>query len=107
MRANGILNAAARFFAAELDRPHLRSQRSPTSTRTTSEVQRPPTTRQFPIHIELLEYLAHADARRVLPGADTLPEPWLLSSSVAGAELAAEFGLPLAFACHIRPVWDP
>ncbi|MGW5466153.1 LLM class flavin-dependent oxidoreductase [Streptomyces sp. NPDC003996] len=53
--------------------------------------------------IELLGHLADADARRVLPGADTLPEPWLLSSSVAGSELAAELGLPLAFAHHIRP----
>ncbi|MFF3518946.1 LLM class flavin-dependent oxidoreductase [Streptomyces sp. NPDC002573] len=53
--------------------------------------------------IELLGYLADADARRVLPGADALPEPWLLSSSVAGSELAAELGLPLAFAHHIRP----
>lgn len=53
--------------------------------------------------IELLGYLVDADARRVLPGADALPEPWLLSSSVAGSEIAAEFGLPLAFAHHIRP----
>ncbi|MFC9843029.1 LLM class flavin-dependent oxidoreductase [Streptomyces sp. NPDC060223] len=34
---------------------------------------------------------------------DPLPEPWLLSSSTAGAALAAELGLPLAFAHHIRP----
>jgi len=33
----------------------------------------------------------------------TLPEPWLLASSTAGAALAAELGLPLAFAHHIRP----
>ncbi|MGW1754743.1 LLM class flavin-dependent oxidoreductase [Streptomyces mirabilis] len=32
-----------------------------------------------------------------------LPEPWLLSSSTAGAGLAAELGLPIAFAHHIRP----
>ncbi|MEU6251971.1 LLM class flavin-dependent oxidoreductase [Streptomyces sp. NPDC047043] len=32
-----------------------------------------------------------------------LPEPWLLASSTAGAALAAELGLPLAFAHHIRP----
>ncbi|MFE9835328.1 LLM class flavin-dependent oxidoreductase [Streptomyces sp. NPDC005551] len=31
-----------------------------------------------------------------------LPEPWLLSSSTAGAALAAELGLPMAFAHHIR-----
>jgi luciferase family oxidoreductase group 1 len=32
-----------------------------------------------------------------------LPEPWLLSSSTAGAALAAELGLPIAFAHHIQP----
>lgn len=32
-----------------------------------------------------------------------LPEPWMLSSSPAGAALAGELGLPLAFAHHIRP----
>ncbi|MEU0391741.1 LLM class flavin-dependent oxidoreductase [Streptomyces sp. NPDC006208] len=31
------------------------------------------------------------------------PELWLLSSSTAGAALAAELGLPIAFAHHIRP----
>lgn len=33
----------------------------------------------------------------------TLPEPWLLSSSTAGAALAASLGLPIALAHHIRP----
>ncbi|MGW8375017.1 LLM class flavin-dependent oxidoreductase [Streptomyces sp. ODS28] len=32
-----------------------------------------------------------------------LPEPWLLASSTAGAELAAALGLPVALAHHIRP----
>jgi luciferase family oxidoreductase group 1 len=32
-----------------------------------------------------------------------VPEPWLLSSSIAGATLAAELGLPMAFAHHMRP----
>jgi len=32
-----------------------------------------------------------------------LPEPWLLASSAAGAALAADLGLPLAFAHHLRP----
>lgn len=32
-----------------------------------------------------------------------LPEPWLLASSTAGATLAAELGLPIAIAHHIRP----
>ncbi|HUN38338.1 MAG TPA: MsnO8 family LLM class oxidoreductase [Trebonia sp.] len=34
---------------------------------------------------------------------EPLPEPWLLASSAAGADLAAELGLPLAFAHHLRP----
>ncbi|MFJ8210284.1 LLM class flavin-dependent oxidoreductase [Streptomyces sp. NPDC096033] len=32
-----------------------------------------------------------------------LPQPWLLASSPAGAGLAAELGLPVAVAHHIRP----
>ncbi|GHC67829.1 MsnO8 family LLM class oxidoreductase [Streptomyces flavofungini] len=36
-------------------------------------------------------------------GIGELPEPWLLASSDAGAELAAALGLPIAFAHHIRP----
>ncbi|MEU8434471.1 LLM class flavin-dependent oxidoreductase [Streptomyces sp. NPDC029216] len=32
-----------------------------------------------------------------------LPQPWLLASSTAGAGLAAELGLPVAVAHHIRP----
>lgn len=34
---------------------------------------------------------------------DDLPEPWLLASSTAGAALAADLGLPVAIAHHIRP----
>ncbi|MFH9071101.1 MsnO8 family LLM class oxidoreductase [Streptomyces alboflavus] len=36
-------------------------------------------------------------------GIGELPEPWLLASSDAGAEVAASLGLPIAFAHHIRP----
>ncbi|MER5408986.1 LLM class flavin-dependent oxidoreductase [Streptomyces sp. NPDC002769] len=46
---------------------------------------------------ETLRYLVEEVA------LDPLPEPWLLSSSTAGAALAAELGLPIAFAHHIRP----
>jgi luciferase family oxidoreductase group 1 len=38
-----------------------------------------------------------------LPGHENSTEPWLLSSSMAGARLAARLGLPIAFAHHIRP----
>ena len=54
---------------------------------------------------EILGYLGADSAVRVLPGPETpAPEPWLLVSSVAGAELAAELGLPIAFAHNIRPM---
>lgn len=53
--------------------------------------------------IELLTYLAGDAPIRTLPGAGAPAQPWLLASSVAGAELAGEFGLPLAFGHHIRP----
>jgi luciferase family oxidoreductase group 1 len=53
--------------------------------------------------LQLLGYLADVESGRVLPGAGASPTPWLLSSSVTGAELAAELGLPLAFGHHIRP----
>lgn len=36
-------------------------------------------------------------------GLEPLPEPWLLASSATGAVLAAELGLPIAFAHHLRP----
>lgn len=40
--------------------------------------------------------------RRVGERADA-PQPWLLSSGTTGAKLAAQHGLPVAFAHHIRP----
>ncbi|GAB1640271.1 MsnO8 family LLM class oxidoreductase [Krasilnikovia sp. MM14-A1259] len=51
--------------------------------------------------VELLAHLAGEDP--VLPGPALDLEPWLLASSPAGAALAGELGLPLAFAHHIRP----
>ncbi|MFG2207391.1 MsnO8 family LLM class oxidoreductase [Streptomyces sp. NPDC048638] len=51
----------------------------------------------------------HADVAAILSflvdevALDPLPEPWLLSSSTAGAALAARLGLPMALAHHIRP----
>jgi luciferase family oxidoreductase group 1 len=54
---------------------------------------------------ELLGYL-RADATpgvRVWLAEDYPPEPWLLSSSASGAALAADLGLPMSFAYHIRP----
>lgn len=53
--------------------------------------------------IELLGHLSGASGLRLLPGTAPLPRPWLLASSTDGAALAAELGVPVAFAHHIRP----
>ncbi|MEV4642299.1 LLM class flavin-dependent oxidoreductase [Actinoplanes sp. NPDC049548] len=52
---------------------------------------------------ELLGYLAGEAGPPLLPGYRATVQPWLLSSSTAGASLAGELGLPIAFAHHIRP----
>jgi luciferase family oxidoreductase group 1 len=55
--------------------------------------------------IEVLDYLSGEMDKRVIAGSGPaeLPQPWLLSSSSGGAELAAELGLPIAYAHHLRP----
>jgi len=62
---------------------------------------------QFPSDVlELQAYFAPADtARRVraIPGEDLQVPLWILGSSHFGAELAAELGLPYAFASHFAP----
>ncbi|MEV8504704.1 LLM class flavin-dependent oxidoreductase [Actinoplanes sp. NPDC051475] len=53
--------------------------------------------------VELLGYLSGENGPPLLPGYRSEVQPWLLSSSTAGASLAGELGLPVAFAHHIRP----
>lgn len=56
--------------------------------------------------IELLAYFAphNAQARvRAIPGEGTDVPIWILGSSLYGAQLAAHFGLPYAFASHFAP----
>ena len=56
--------------------------------------------------VELQRLLAPAEpgqAVRAVPGAGTEVPIWLLGSSTFGAELAATFGLPYAFASHFAP----
>jgi luciferase family oxidoreductase group 1 len=56
--------------------------------------------------IELISYFGddQADARvRAVPGAGTNVPVWILGSSLYGAQLAAHFGLPYAFASHFAP----
>ncbi|WP_033343231.1 LLM class flavin-dependent oxidoreductase [Catenuloplanes japonicus] len=55
---------------------------------------------------ELIGYLSGEAGVALIngwPPAAGGPAPWLLSSSPAGAELAARLGLPIALAHHIRP----
>lgn len=55
---------------------------------------------------ELMGYLGDpkADAPvRALPGEGTYVPIWILGSSLFGAQLAAHFGLPYAFASHFAP----
>ncbi|MGC0155751.1 LLM class flavin-dependent oxidoreductase [Chromobacterium vaccinii] len=40
---------------------------------------------------------------RAIPGIDTRVPVWLLGSSLYGAQLAAQLGLPFAFAAHFAP----
>ncbi|MFI7601516.1 LLM class flavin-dependent oxidoreductase [Actinoplanes sp. NPDC049681] len=53
--------------------------------------------------VELLGYLSGENGPALLPGYGSTIQPWLLSSSTAGAALAGQLGLPVAFAHHIRP----
>jgi luciferase family oxidoreductase group 1 len=56
--------------------------------------------------LELLAYFRPAQPDQVVravPGAGELVPVWILGSSLFGAELAAEVGLPFAFASHFAP----
>ncbi|MDU9005158.1 LLM class flavin-dependent oxidoreductase [Sedimentitalea todarodis] len=56
--------------------------------------------------IELLGYLDEASPNqpvRAVPGEGTHVPVWILGSSLYGAQLAAQLGLPYAFASHFAP----
>jgi luciferase family oxidoreductase group 1 len=55
--------------------------------------------------LELMMYFRGPDARgvRAIPGAGLKIPIWILGSSLFGAQLAAELGLPYAFASHFAP----
>ena len=61
----------------------------------------------FPDQVmELLAYLGpqrSGHAVHAVPGTNTNVPVWLLGSSTYSAQLAAEFGLPFAFAAHFAP----
>ncbi|MHB1332763.1 MAG: LLM class flavin-dependent oxidoreductase [Sulfuriferula sp.] len=61
---------------------------------------------QFPQDvIELMDYFSATQrhAVRAVPGAGLNVPIWILGSSLFGAQLAAELGLPYAFASHFAP----
>lgn len=56
--------------------------------------------------VELLGFLGDAapgQPVRAIPGAGTRVPVWILGSSLYGAQLAAQLGLPYAFASHFAP----
>jgi luciferase family oxidoreductase group 1 len=56
--------------------------------------------------VELIGYFepaAPGQKIRAIPGAGTRVPVWILGSSLYGAQLAAHFGLPYAFASHFAP----
>jgi luciferase family oxidoreductase group 1 len=56
--------------------------------------------------LELLTYFAPPQSSqpvRAVPGAGLAVPVWILGSSLYGAQLAAAFGLPFAFASHFAP----
>ena len=67
----------------------------------------PATADYFPQDVlELQSYLAPAQPDQTIqaiPGVGTQVPLWILGSSTFGAALAAEFGLPYAFASHFAP----
>ena len=61
---------------------------------------------QFPQDVvELMDYFAATQrhAVRAVPGAGLNVPIWILGSSLFGAQLAADLGLPYAFASHFAP----
>ena len=61
---------------------------------------------QFPQDVvELMDYFAatRRHAVRAVPGAGLNVPIWILGSSLFGAQLAADLGLPYAFASHFAP----
>jgi luciferase family oxidoreductase group 1 len=79
-----------------------------TDARTLRALRRKPSrSDDFPEDVaELQRLLAPAEsgqAVRAVPGAGTEVPLWILGSSTFGAELAAQLGLPYAFASHFAP----
>jgi luciferase family oxidoreductase group 1 len=95
----------ARLFPGRID---LGLGRAPgTDQITVRALRRPPGADTFPQDVlELQAYFAPAQPHQrvqAVPAAGTNVPLWILGSSTYGAQLAAEFGLPYAFASHFAP----
>jgi luciferase family oxidoreductase group 1 len=82
--------------------------RAPGSDQVTAlALRRAPNVDSFPQDVqELIAFLREpAPGQRVkaVPGAGSQVPVWILGSSLYGATLAAEFGLPFSFASHFAP----
>mgnify|MGYP006267860069 FL=1 len=62
---------------------------------------------RFPQDVRELQYyfgpIQEGQSVKAIPGANTHVPIWILGSSLYGAQLAAHFGLPYAFASHFAP----
>ena len=59
---------------------------------------------EFPQDVlELIGYFKGTNPVRAVPGTGAKLEMWILGSSLFGAQVAAELGLPYAFASHFAP----
>ncbi|MHB9879456.1 LLM class flavin-dependent oxidoreductase [Pacificimonas sp. ICDLI1SI03] len=59
---------------------------------------------RFPADVqELMSYFAGSGPVRAVPGEGEDVPVWILGSSLYGAQVAAHFGLPYAFASHFAP----
>ena len=62
---------------------------------------------RFPHDVRELQHyfgpIQEGQSVRAIPGANTNVPIWILGSSLYGAQLAAHFGLPYAFASHFAP----
>jgi len=95
----------ARLFPGRID---LGLGRAPgTDQATVRALRRPPGAESFPNDVQELQgYFSAASADwpvQAVPAAGTNVPIWILGSSTYGAQLAAYFGLPFAFASHFAP----
>jgi len=96
----------ASLFPGRID---LGLGRAPGSDQVTARALRrsPEAADSFPQDVlELMAYFRPADPGQVVravPGAGLEVPIWILGSSLFGAQLAAAFGLPFAFASHFAP----